>query len=1189
MRGILASILVVLISGVLQPRRAHAQSLTTGAIAGVVTDPTGAVIPKANVTVSNLDTGQKRETITGPGGTYTVSLLQPGQYKVLITAAGFQVAELGPITVGVSQTANADASLQVGSRTEVFQVTAAPQLIELSNPNTTTTVTSREIAALPNPGNDLTYLAQVAPGAIMNTGGGPVLSGNNNVEFNGLPATSINLTIDGMDGSNNGATNLSLGLNAISEASINTLSYSVDQGRYGAAQVNYISKSGTNKWHGNVFETWNGRSMDAADWFINAQPGPSCSAADQEKCKPFSNMNEFGGSLGGPLIKNKLFLFGDVEGIRIVLPEIAGEAFPSQAYENYVLSQIPKGGYDPQNGITYTPPPNPAPAIAYYKQAFALYGTPSGGIPYPTSDCAVNGDGSIIALAPGVPTPYGTGCTLFRTFGISNNTHDLYIKARVDHEVNASDRVWYAFRYQKGFQPTHTDPVNKVFNAYSTQPENGASIGYTHIFAPTLVNEFNPGYSFGSAIFQPTNPAAARAASPFLFVGAGLSPIFGCGVCWPEGSNTTTWQLIDNLTWTRGAHTFKFGENLLRTLESDHDLGSGTLPALRLGDAVQYSLDVIGNFASHAFAPSLSEPIGFASLDLYANDTWKLRSSLTLIYGLRATWNSDPVSQHNNFGRLAGSFYDIPHNVNQPPNQVILTGQRYEFPGTKAIIWQPRAAIAWQLRPNTVLRVGAGLFSEVFGAVLTDSVLENFPNYNEFYAGAPGTGNPIVATYAIPGSGNGTVGSPSNDALGNIAQANAALVAGFQSGVLSCAATNAPANCLPAINYFALPAGTFKYPYFAEWSAAAQQQFGRNWMARVQYAGTKATNLSYAVAPNGYQTVCPGCFAPYIYDPTFNGPDGRFGYVTQMEVGANSSYNALQSTLEKRFSGGLSVHANYTWSHCIDEFSNEGEPFTYEAQFNTYPGHLLLMRGNCDYDVRHSFNGSWVYQLPAPAKNRFLKRLVNGWEVSGNMFFHTGFPLSVYSYGYGANGNGVFDGNGPEGGGGFAVPVAGVNPYARWQKLNTQTPGYPEIQWLNPKAFTNIVDPNTGSCTAGETFDGAGNVLSTNDNPQTCQFARGGRNNVFAPGFAWVDLAIAKSFNLTERVKFRVDAKFYNALNHMNPGFPYSFAGVPAASNTLSDAFTITYAASPPTGLLGAGLGGDSSVRMIALSGKIEF
>jgi hypothetical protein len=133
------------------------------------------------------------------------------------------------------------------------------------------------------------------------------------------------------------------------------------------------------------------------------------------------------------------------------------------------------------------------------------------------------------------------------------------------------------------------------------------------------------------------------------------------------------------------------------------------------------------------------------------------------------------------------------------------------------------------------------------------------------------------------------------------------------------------------------------------------------------------------------------------------------------------------------------------------------------------------------------------------------------------------------------------------------------------------------------------VDPNTGSCTAGETFDGAGNVLSTNDNPQTCQFARGGRNNVFAPGFAWVDLAIAKSFNLTERVKFRVDAKFYNALNHMNPGFPYSFAGVPAASNTLSDAFTITYAASPPTGLLGAGLGGDSSVRMIALSGKIEF
>ena len=167
------------------------------------------------------------------------------------------------------------------------------------------------------------------------------------------------------------------------------------------------------------------------------------------------------------------------------------------------------------------------------------------------------------------------------------------------------------------------------------------------------------------------------------------------------------------------------------------------------------------------------------------------------------------------------------------------------------------------------------------------------------------------------------------------------------------------------------------------------------------------------------------------------------------------------------------------------------------------------------------------------------------------------------------------------------MPVPGVDQYAKWQKLNTQTAGFAEIQWLNPNAFTSVVDPNTGSCTAGEAFNSSGNVLATNDNSKTCQF--GGRSSVFAPGFFWTDVAIAKNFHLTERVRLRIDAKFYNALNHMNPGIPGSLAGVPAARNTLSDAFSITSAVSPPTSLLGSGLNGDSSVRMIALSGRIEF
>ena len=171
-----------------------------------------------------------------------------------------------------------------------------------------------------------------------------------------------------------------------------------------------------------------------------------------------------------------------------------------------------------------------------------------------------------------------------------------------------------------------------------------------------------------------------------------------------------------------------------------------------------------------------------------------------------------------------------------------------------------------------------------------------------------------------------------------------------------------------------------------------------------------------------------------MYSPTSKGPDGRFGYVTQFWAGANSSYNGLQASLQKRFSHGLSFRVNYTWSHCIDTNSNEAAVaggFDSQSIVGSTPGRLFELRGNCDYDARHSLNASYVYQLPSPARNRFLKQVINGWQVSGDAFLRTGFPFSVYSAGYSANGNGVFQASAPN----FAVPVSGVSPYARFAKL----------------------------------------------------------------------------------------------------------------------------------------------------------
>jgi Carboxypeptidase regulatory-like domain len=1151
---------------------ASAQSLTTGAIAGTVTDPSGAVVPNATVTVTNTDNGALRNTNSGADGTYTVPLLNPGNYDVKVTATGFRTSEQSPITVALSATTSLNIKLEVGQASQTVEVTAAAPLIETSNPNTTTNVNATQLSSLPNPGNDLSYVAQVAPGAVMNTTGG-----YGNVEFNGLPATSTNFTIDGMDANdpflnlnNSGATNLQLGLNSMQEASINTLSYSADQGRQGAAQVNFISKSGSNQIHGNLFETWNGNVMNSVDWFVNAAP------TGETAHRARSNVNQFGGSIGGHIIHDKLFYFFDMEGIRIVVPTTLSETYPTQPYEQFVLNSIPKGGYDPINQVTYAPPPNPSAATGYYQKAFQLYGSPSGGVPQTEAGCPL---GSASSIASGA----GDGCALYRVFPFSNQTHDLYWKARVDHDISASNKVWYSFEWEKGVQATYTDPVNTVFNAYSTQPQNGAAVGWTHVFSPTLVNDFNPGYYWYSAIFAPNNQAAALAASPFEFDGGGFSDIYNpAAFAWPQGRNVTDYQIVDNLTWTKSTHTLKFGGNLRRTLVSDFDTGIGTIPYISAGDVYQYAFDV-ASYAQQSFPSSTSEQIRIVSLDLYAMDTWKVRPNVTLTYGIRSTWNSDPLSTNNAFSALSnGSFLSLSHDVNTPYNQIINPRTSLLAPGTPLVEWQPRGSLAWEVKPKTVIRAGAGIFSDIFPAGIADRMLENFPNDNGFSTAfntpAPG----IASTYAIPGSGNGIAGSPSNDALGNLAYDQQLLLGGFNAGVPSCAASNAPSNCIPPTGFTALPDKDFKYPVFYEWSMGLEQQFGSNWAAKISYVGTHASELPYTEGPNGVQTVCSGCFSPYPYYPTF--VDSRFGDVTQFLYGANSIYNALQASVEKRMSRGLTFNINYTWSHCLDSLSNEG---AVTGGFNPNTSNssagvgmpLSALYGNCDYDIRNALNGNYIYQLPSLIhSNKFLAGAINGWQISGDVFAHTGYPFSVVGGGYSANGNGVFYGSTP---GIFLAQPTGQSVYSKWANLPTDV-AQPEIQWLNPNAFQAVIDPLTGACYAGE-------VNKTGDTAQTCQYVANGRNNVFGPGYANTNFFLGKNFKISERLNFRIDVQAYNVLNHMNPAQPGTTAGIPALAGTLNNVFTINHAQLAPTGLLGSGLGGDNSVRMIALHGLLTF
>src|ERR1700683_3392888 len=246
-------------------------------------------------------------------------------------------------------------------------------------------------------------------------------------------------------------------------------------------------------------------------------------------------------------------------------------------------------------------------------------------------------------------------------------------------------------------------------------------------------------------------------------------------------------------------------------------------------------------------------------------------------------------------------------------------------------------------------------------------------------------------------------------------------------------------------------------------------------------------------------------------------------------------------------------------------------PFAAGAILSPLPGELGRQYGPCDYDVRNNLTAQYVYQLPIKARNPLLARALNGWQGSGTAFWHSGLPFSVLSTPYSANGNGIVNGSGPQ----FASVVPGVPLYDHNPIPGVTQPG--TIQWLNPNAFVSTVDPSTGACAGGDT-------------PQNCQFGNLGRNALRGPDFIWSDLYLTKWFTLKERMKLRIDGQCFNLFNHPNFSLPSNvIAGIPGRPSTQTGFGAFTSTTSPPTGLLGVGLGGDSSPRMIAFQARLEF
>src|SRR5487761_403866 len=549
MRRMLVLGLLLICAHLLCSPESRAQGETTSAITGQVTDMTGAVIPQAAVTLTNNEAGNERFARTGSDGRFDFPQLKPGTYSIRVEAHGFEPQENNDVFSGLGQNQTVNFTLRIAPSKQTVEVTAATPLINPGNANTSMILNAPSLENLPNPGGDLTYPLQFAAGALSNTAGSSndfvgSTNGYGNVQFNGLPPLPNGYIVDGWETNdplpilNSGlSTNLVLGLNSISEVTVNTLSYSVDQGRYGASQVNYVTKSGANQFHGNLYELWNGSILNSADYFTNATPGNH---------KPRSNVNHFGGSLGGPILHNKLFFFSDLEWMRLTLPIVTPATVPTPAFQKYVFAATSIGGIDSVTGSSYPAAPQLVP---FYQKMFSLYGNTSG-TPLAVLGCPFDSGGLPAAGNP----PNGDGCANRQLVSHTSSDHEQVQTVRIDYNVNTNNAAWFRFQADTGVQAQYTDPINPLFNSISPQPQYSFGAGYTHVFSQSLMNYFNPGFTWYESLFGPSDYAKTLAAFPIVLQGQGanapFSNIGGADNTWVQGRRATRLFINDNIAWT---------------------------------------------------------------------------------------------------------------------------------------------------------------------------------------------------------------------------------------------------------------------------------------------------------------------------------------------------------------------------------------------------------------------------------------------------------------------------------------------------------------------------------------------------------------------------------------------------------------------------------------------------------------
>lgn len=1104
----------------------YAQSIISGNVTGEITDATGAAIANAAVTLTNVGTNVAQKASTNTEGSYRFPFVPPGSYKLDVSANGFQGQQRTGINVAAGEPTTVNLQMSVASTTTSVTVTEGSQAIQTDNADVSTNFNQQMVANLPNPGGDITYFAQTAPGVVMNT-----QAGYGNFVADGMPATSNLFSINGQNyndpfsGINNsGASNLLLGSNDIEETNVINSPYSGQYGQYAGSQVTYITKSGTNDFHGDAIYMWNGRDLNANQFFSN-----SVGAA-----RPFNNFNQWATDVNGPIVKNKTFFDVDYEGLKSILPTASAlTLIPSPQFQSATLANLAADGNSAE--------------IPFYKQAFAVYNGSSGAsaaTPVPGLGCQ------------GFTGPGGLGTTVpcadeFRVTP-PNSLSEYQWSARVDQTLGNNDRGYVRVLRDNGFQPSYTSPFGPTFNDESNQPQMSGQVSEIHTFGPNTVNQFNGSALFYAAVFTPSDPTGALAALPtFLtFSGGGFASIGAFAepgpFYFPQGRRVFGYQIIDDLSHVHGKHTFRVGFSWLRDSITDLDFEALDGPihgaiTTTLGDffnGAGYSTSV-----NQVFPTTPEAALGFNTFGGYLADDWKVSDRLTLSLNLRLENYQNPTCASDCFSRLASSFNG---NMNaaaatMPYDSMILGGEHTAYPHTQPLVWEPRIGVAWKPTKSnkTVIRAGAGIFADELPGVLAEDAAFNPPSLSAFTVSSPTTGPALPLAPGIPGG-----------LFATAAAANAALQSQFRSGgSYSTISATVPGFSSPNFNSFP---NYFTQPTYYKWNFEVQQQLPWNVVMNVNYSGMHGTHIP--VADQGMNAYCPlsVCTSGFIGLPTA-APNAALGQVTQYLSAGISNYNGLTVSLQKRMSNGLSFNLNYTWSHALDDVSNGGvanSPFGIldTDPSITVPQNPFNIRGNygsSDYDVRHYISASFVYSdmFRHSGLHWGPNAIFGGWTLSSNWFFRTGLPFTaIDNADFGA--------------------LLGFN----YEGAIFASP-------LSANLTANCGNAVNTPCLSASEYAPAGALTG---------FGTSGRNTLRGPGFFDVDMSLMKDIRIRERLMFSFGAQVYNLFNHPNFDQPVNDISNPLFGSTVA-------AVGPPTSLLGSFVGAGSSPRFVEIKGMIRF